>query len=136
MTNGDVGDGGSDNGGSNGDGGSGTNTMIALEDALALVYDAIALAQKGLRANPSKEEGRKLSKTLARLEVERADLEGLIDAMADAPEAVQPPTPAQVESIAALIGEVANLTRANLTATAALAVASKVLDLAIDITGG
>lgn len=110
---------------------------IAYENALALVFDSISLARKGLRLNPSKEEERKLNKTLLRLEVERADLEAMLDALADDdPVGVAPPTQAQVDEIAALTGEVEGLTRANLTAAGALSAASKVLALAVAVAGG
>ena len=56
----------------------------ALSDMLSLVYDAIAIAQKGLLANPSKDEERKLNRTLAKLELERVDLRAMLDAMEDA----------------------------------------------------
>ncbi len=110
---------------------------IVYENALALVYDSISVARKGLRSNPSKEEERKLNKTLLRLEAERADLEGMLDALADdEPVGVAPPTQAQVDEIATLTGEVEGLTRANLTAAGALSVASKVLALAAAVSGG
>jgi len=109
----------------------------AYEDALALVFDAIAMARKGLRANPSKEEERKLNKLLARLEVERADLEAMLDALIDGRVIdVAPPTQAQVDEIARLTGEVGDWTRRNGTAAGAVTVLSKVLDLAVEITGG
>ncbi len=107
------------------------------EDALALVFDAIAAARKGRRANPSKEEERKLNKALARLEVERADLEAILDAIivGDTVD-VAPPTQEQVDEIARLTGEVGILTRANITAAGAVTVASDVLALAVAVTGG
>lgn len=109
---------------------------IIYADALALVYDAIALANKGLLANPSKEQERKLNKTLLRLEAERTDLMGTLIALAKKqPVGVPPPTQAQVDEIANLTGEVEGLTRANITAAGALAVASGVLDLATAIMG-
>ena len=108
--------------------------VIALERALALVFDAIAIAQKGRRANPTKEEERKLNKTLARLEVERADLEGMIDALQNETADVSPPTEEHVKRIAELTGRVEQQTRMSVTAAGALAIASDVLDLAIKMT--
>jgi hypothetical protein len=113
---------------------SNSDPVIVLESALALVFDAIAIAQKGCRANPTKDEERKLNKTLARLEVERADLEGMIDALENEPADVPPPTQEHVERIADLTGRVERQTRASLTAAGALAIASDVLDLAIKMT--
>ena len=107
------------------------------EDALGLVFDTIVTVKKGLRANPSKEEERKLNRRLAQLQVERADFEAMLDAIIDGETIdVAPPTQAQVDEIANLTGEVGGLTRANLTAAGALTVASKVLALAAEVTGG
>jgi hypothetical protein len=108
--------------------------VIVLEKALALVFDAMAIAQKGRRANPTKEEERKLNKTLARLEIERADLEGMIDALENEPVDVPPPTQEHVNRIAELTGRVEEQTRMILTAAGALAISSDVLDLAIKMT--
>lgn len=109
--------------------------VINLELALALVFDAIAIAQKGLRANPSKEEGRKLHKTIARLEIERTDLEEMIDALDNSPDDVPPPSQEDVDRIAELTGRVEQQTRQNLTAAGAVEITSNVLDLAIKLTG-
>lgn len=107
----------------------------AYEDALALVFDAIAAAHAARRANPSKEERRKINKLLLRLEVERADLEAMLDALIDGREIdVPPPTQAQVDRIAELTGEVETHTRNDRTAAGAVTVAAKVLDLAVEIT--
>ena len=110
---------------------------IVYGNALALVFDAIASANKGLFANPSKEEERKLHKALLRLEVERADLVGMLDAMADGETLdVDAPTQTEVDEIANLTGQVAGLTKANLTAAGAISVTSGVLALAMKVTGG
>ena len=110
--------------------------IIEYENALALVYDAQALTLKGLRANPDKQEERKLIKRLARLKVEEADLIAMIDALEDEPaENLPAPDPALVAEIARLSGEVEAATKRNLSAAGALAAAGKVLDLAIKLTG-
>ncbi len=107
------------------------------EDALALVFDTSVTVKKGLRANPSKEEERKLNRRLAQLEVERADFEAMLDAIIDGETIdVAPPTQEQVDEIARLVGEIGGLTRANLTAAGALGVASEVLALAAAVSGG
>ena len=113
------------------------NPEITYANTLALVFDAISSANKGLLANPSKEEERRLNKTLLRLEVERTDLMGMLIALANnEPVGVAPPTQAHVDEIATLTGAVENLTRANLTAAGALTVASNILALAAAVTGG
>ena len=107
------------------------------EDTLALVFETIVTAKQGLRANPRKEEERKLNRRLAQLEVERADLEAMLDAIIDGETIdVAPPTQEQVDEIARLTGEVGGLTRANLTAAGALTITSKVLALAAAVSGG
>lgn len=112
------------------------NTRDQLETALALIYSAIHLNNDGLRANPDKPEKRKLLKRRARLEAERANLEGMVDALADGEDIdVQPPTAEQVQAIADLTGEVEQQTQAAVTASAALVLTGKVLDLAIKLTG-
>jgi len=112
------------------------NRKIVYANTLALVFDAISSANKGLLANPKKEEVRKLNKLLLRLEIERADLMGMLIALAKRQRlSVAPPTQIQVDEIAALTGEIEGLTRANLTAAGALSTASKVLALAATVTG-
>ena len=112
------------------------STEDQLEACLALVYGAIHVNNEGLRSNPSKEERRKLLKRRARLEAERADLEGMLDAMADGVAIdVQPPTDEQVRAIADLTGKVEEQRRAAATASAALAITGDVLTLAMELTG-
>lgn len=111
--------------------------VIDLENALALVFDAEALTLKGLRANPSKEEQRKLNKRLASLVVEEADLIAMIDALENRIEpGIKPPTDAQVTEIAKLSEKVEQDTQDNITASDALATSGKVLELAMKVSGG
>lgn len=127
MSENDENNGGSDWGG----------PRIVYNDALALVHNAIMATREGLLANPSREQERKLNKILARLQVEVANLESMLIALAKKqPVGVEPPTQAHVDEIAKLTGEVEGLTRETLTAASALSVASSVLALAVDITGG
>ena len=112
------------------------DTEDRLEAALALVYDAIHINNAGLRSNPSKEEKRKLLKRRARLEAERADLEGMLDALADGEALdVAPPSDQQVQAIAALTGAVEQQRNKAVTAAAALQITGQVLDLATELTG-
>ena len=112
------------------------NTEDQLEACLALVYSAIHVNNEGLRSNPSKEDKRKLLKRRARLEAERANLEGMLDAMADDIDFdVQPPTDEQVRAIADLTGKVEEQRRAAATASAAHAITGDVLTLAMEMTG-
>ncbi len=107
----------------------------ALEELLALIYDSISLTNKGMRANPSLVQERKLIKRLAQLEVERTDVEGLLDAIAFGDNIdVAPPTKAQVKKIATLTGKVTAETRATTTATKALKLTGDALDLAMKLT--
>ena len=109
--------------------------VIDYENALALVYDAQALVVKALRANPSKEEERRLNRRLGRLRLEETDLTAMIDALDNESDpSIQPPTDAQVQEIASLSGQVENATQANINASAALVTAGNVLDLASALT--
>ena len=98
-----------------------------LSDALALVFDGISLAGKGLLRNPSKEQKRKLNRRIARLEAERAEIVAKMDAIEDGVTNVKGPTDAQVTHIANLTAEVEKAAAANQTASAALSVSAKVL---------
>ena len=103
--------------------------IIDYENALALVYDAQALTLKGLRANPNRQQERKLNKRLASLKVEEADLIAMIDALENEPvEDLPGPDPALVAEIARLSGLVEAETKRNLTAEGALVAAGLVLD--------
>lgn len=109
------------------------NTILALEDALSMVFRAMALAEKGLVHNPSKEEARDLNATLVDLDMKRAVLEAKLNALIGQTAQIAPPTAAQVAQVAALTGEVATLTAAAVTASAALALTGRVLALATEI---
>jgi len=111
-----------------------TDIVLVLEDALSLVYDAQSLTLKGLRANPSKDEKRRLKKRLASLKLEQKDIEDLIDAYEESDDVLPPPNPTVVSEIAALTGQVEGHRQANLTAASALEISGKVLDMAIKAT--
>lgn len=111
-----------------------TDIVIELEKALALIYDAKAEILKARRQKPDKNTLRDLNKTMAKLEIEQTDLEELIDAYEDEPGDLPMPDPALVSEIASLTGAVEQHARSNATATQSLAVASKVLDMAIKAT--
>ncbi len=113
------------------------NTEDQMEAALALVYGAIHVSNDALRSNPSKVEKRILLKRRARLEAERADLEGMLDALADGEAIdVDAPTDQQVNDIADLTGKVEQQRRADVTIAAALEITGDVLVLATELTGG
>lgn len=109
------------------------NPYDSLSDALSLVFDALAVAQKGLLKNPSREEKRKLLRRIGRLEGERAEIAAKMDALEAGATDVVGPTKNQVDEIAALTGEVEAMTRANLTASAALALTSRIMTLATEV---
>jgi hypothetical protein len=114
-----------------------TNNTDQLEIALGLVYDAITLSNRAMRSNPSKEEKRKLIKRRARLEVERADLEGILEALADGKDIdVTPPSVEQVEAIKTLVAAVEEQRRLDVAVSETFELAGKVLDLATELTGG
>lgn len=106
------------------------NPLVTLGNMLSLVYDGIATAQKGLLRNPSPEEERKLNRTLARLELERAEIRAKLDALIAGAQNIAGPTPNQVQEMSRLTAEVEGLTNASLTVSGAIALTSKILDLA------
>jgi hypothetical protein len=110
--------------------------IVALEEALSLVFGAIALAQKGLENNPSKEEERTLNDTLNDLNLRRATIEAKLDALIAKTAPLAGPTPAQVAQVAALTGEVEQLTNAAVTASAAVKLTARVLTLATEVASG
>jgi hypothetical protein len=107
--------------------------LVGLEEALSLVFDAIALAQKGLENNPSKEEERALNAALIDLDLRRATIEAKLDALIAHTTPVVGPTPAQVAQVAALSAEVETLTSAAVTASAAVVLTTRVLALATEV---
>lgn len=108
--------------------------LIQLEDALGLVYDAQAAVLKGKRANPSKEQQRALNKAWARLELEKADLEGQITAIEDEGEILPPPSAEMVTEIARLTAAAETETRKGKTAAEYLTFAGAVLAMATEVT--
>jgi len=106
------------------------NPLVTLGNMLSLVYDGIATAQKGLLRNPSPEEERKLNRTIARLEPERAKIRAKLDALIAGAQNIVGPTPDQVQQMSSLTAEVEGLTNASLTASGTIALTSKILDLA------
>ncbi len=109
------------------------NPLVNLGNALFLVLDTIAIANKGLLKNPSKEDERKLNRTLAKLELERADIRAKLDAIIAGESDIVGPTSGQVQEISSLTAEVEAVTNANLTASAAVALSSRVLTLATEV---
>jgi hypothetical protein len=109
------------------------NPLVTLGNALSMVFGAIAIAQKGLLKNPSPEEERKLNRTLAKLELERATISAKLDALIAGNQDIAGPTPGQVQEISSLTAQVEVLTNANLTASGAVALTSRILTLATDI---
>ena len=110
--------------------------VVALQDAISLVLAAIALAEKGLERNPSKEEERALNETLNDLELKRAEIRATLDALIAKTRPVAGPTQEQVARISTLTGEVGAQTDASVTASAAVAVTAKVLALAAEVAAG
>ena len=110
-----------------------SDSYQGLSDALALVFDGISLAGKALLRNPSKEQKRKLNRRIARLEGERAEIAAKMDAIEDGVANVKGPSAAQVTRIADLSAEVESGAKSDLTASAALAVTSKVVTIVTKI---
>jgi hypothetical protein len=107
--------------------------VVELLLAIALVDDAIALAEAALLNNPSTEEERALRRNLLRLRAERAVLEAELGAALDADTEVQAPSRAQLAQIAALSDEVEAATNAAVAASLAVALTARVLDLSVAV---
>jgi hypothetical protein len=107
--------------------------ILAFIDAIHLVFEAIALAEKGLEMNPTKEEERALNETLVKLEVKRAELEAMRDALISQSRRLPGPTAPQVAEVSRLTGEVEALTNASITASRAVALTSRALAVATEI---
>ncbi len=105
----------------------------ALRDALSLVLDGIALAEKGLLRGPSKEEERELTRLLGALAVEKSDIKRRLDDVLDGDTSVTGPTPLQVQQTATLSAQVRQLTNQALVASAAVRLATDILGLASEI---
>lgn len=112
-----------------------TDPIVALGQALHLIFKGIALAEKGLEMNPSKEEERDLNATLIDLEAQRAEIQAKLDALIAKSRVVAGPTQEQVERIAELTAQVEAQTNASVTASASVALTSRVLALASEVAG-
>ena len=97
------------------------------------MFDAIALAQKGLLKNPSTEQERQLNRILAKLELERADIQAKITALIGKAKGVNGPNEDQVLEVSNLTAQVDVLTNANITASGAIALTSNILGVATEI---
>ena len=104
-----------------------------LRNALSLVLDGIALAEKGLLRGPSKEDERELNRLLGALAVEKNDINQRLDDLLDGDTSVTGPTPAQVQQTAALAAAVRGITNQAVVASAAVRLATDILDLATQI---
>ncbi len=103
-----------------------------LTAAQSAIHDAITWAKKGLNRNPSVEEGRALDEHILDLAEKNAIIEARILAVrnSDGNDTVPMPSPAQISAIGDLSAEVEGLTNDNLTAAAALSLATKAMKLA------
>ena len=108
----------------------------ALGHALILVDNAIALAKQGLVKNPPKEVERELNDTIHELELQRTMIVAKMDALIDKTSVITGPTPEQVAKVSALTTEVGALTKANVTASAAVALTTKVLAAVTQVAAG
>jgi len=109
---------------------------IVLGNLLGLTFDAIAVAEMGLRRNPSTDEARKLNQNLVELRAKRAIIRAKLTAIASASRPVDAPTSDQVKEISALTAQVENLTNAATTASATVAFSSRVLTVATNVAAG
>jgi translation initiation factor 6 (eIF-6) len=104
-------------------------TFRAMSDALEMVEDALAVARKGLNANPSKQERRQLDEDILELTLKRSRLTNSMIALGRGQGTIRPPTADQIAEIKQLATEVDRLTRESLAASRAVVAAGNVLDL-------
>ncbi len=106
-----------------------------LTAAQSAIHDAITWTKKGLNRNPSVEERRALDEHILDLAEKNAILEARILAVRNSGgnDTVPMPSPAQISAIGDLSAEVEGLTNDNLTAAAALSLATKGLKLASEL---
>jgi hypothetical protein len=117
----------------NGEGSS--DPVICLADALDLVFSAIAVAERGLRSNPSVQENRVLNEQLTDLRLKQATIQAQLDAIAAGTLTLPGPSPALVDQISLLTGQVEVLTRGATSASAAVAFTTRVLTVATEALG-
>ena len=108
---------------------------LALGDALDLVFDAIAAAERALRSNPSVEEGRVLNEQLNNLRLRQASIEAQLTAIAAGTLRLPPPSQQLVDRISRLAGEVDALRQGAARASSAVAFGSRVLTVAAEAAG-
>lgn len=103
-----------------------------LTAAQSAIHDSITWAKKGVNRNPSVEERRALDEHILDLVEKNATLEARILAVRNSGgnDNVPMPSPAQISAIGSLSAEVEGLTNDNLTAAAALSLATKAMKLA------
>ena len=107
-------------------------TFRAMSEALEMVEDALAVARKGLNANPTKQERRELDEDILDLALKRTRLTNSLIALGRGQETIQPPTPGQIAEIKALATQVDQLTRQSVAASQAVTAAGDVLELLAD----
>ena len=105
------------------------------KDALDLVDEAIEFTRNALDDHPPLNEKRLLQDALDALNIKRGVLQARFNQAKNAATAVVGPTPDQIARVATLSNEVESATRDALVASASVALATKVLDLATSIVG-
>jgi len=107
-----------------------------LTAAQSAIHDSITQAKKGLNRNPSPEERRALDENILDLAEKNTILEARILAVRNGggADSVPMPTAAQIAAIGDLSAEVEGLTNENLTAAGALALSTRALTLATELT--
>jgi hypothetical protein len=103
-----------------------------LTTAQSAIHDSITWAKKGLNRHPSPEERRALDEHILDFAEKNAILEARILAVRNnqGNVTVPMPTSAQISTIGSLSAEVEGLTNDNLTAAAAISLATKAMTLA------
>ena len=108
-----------------------------LTAAQSSIQDSLTWAKKGLNRNPSPEQRRALDESILDMAERITILDARILSVRNSGgnDTVSMPTPEQIAATGALAAEVELLTNDNLTAAAALSVATKGLKLASELAG-
>jgi hypothetical protein len=106
-----------------------SDKVPGLLDAIALVDDAITMAENALLDGPSKEEERKLNRRILRLKTERSVLDAELDAALDEETGVLGPSQSQIQEIAKLSMQVEQAKAASASVQDRIALTGKVVSL-------
>lgn len=104
----------------------------ALADAQEMASDAITVAEKGLNANPTREQRRILNEDILELNAKFTKLQGHLLALARGGDVIARPTDRQLRELARLSASVDRMVNRSVSASQAVRTVGEVLELAHD----